>query len=36
MPKRDVGGLADRREVDRLVPGKEQPDMVVDRTAGGR
>jgi hypothetical protein len=36
MPERDVGRLADRREVDRLVPGEKQPDMVVDRAAGGR
>jgi hypothetical protein len=34
VAKRDLGGLADRREVDRRIPGEQQPDVIVDRQAG--
>jgi hypothetical protein len=30
---RDRGGIADRGQVDRRVPGKEQADVPVDRAA---
>jgi hypothetical protein len=36
MAKADLGGFADRRQVDRRIPGEEQPNVVVDRAAGGR
>jgi hypothetical protein len=36
MAERDLGRIADRAEVDRRVPGEEQPDVVVDRRARGR
>jgi hypothetical protein len=36
VPKGNIGGFPDGRQVDRLVPGEEQPDMVIDRAAGGR
>ena len=35
MPDRDGGRIADRGQVDRRVPGEQEPDVVVDRTAGG-
>jgi hypothetical protein len=31
---RDAGRVADRGEVDRTVPGQQQPDMAVDRPPG--
>jgi hypothetical protein len=33
VPDRDLRGVADRRQVDRDVPGEEEPDVVVDRGA---
>jgi hypothetical protein len=36
MADRDGCRVADRRQVDRRVPGEQQPDVVVDRPAGGR
>jgi hypothetical protein len=30
---RDVGRIADRGEVDRLVPGQQEPDVIVDPAA---
>jgi hypothetical protein len=33
VPDRDLRRVADRRQVDRGVPGEEEPDVVVDRSA---
>jgi hypothetical protein len=32
MESRDLAGLADRGQIDRPVPGKEQANMTLDRT----
>jgi hypothetical protein len=30
VAERDIGGLPDRRQVDRGIPREKQPDVVVD------